>query len=59
MDKVKYLSGILSDVLTPNGKAINLNDGKGIADAFTSFNNRLLYSGAFERAIAWVEKEAG
>lgn len=59
MDRVKYLSGKLSDLLTPGGKTINLNDGKGIAAAFTAFNNRLLYSGAFERAIAGAEKEAG
>lgn len=58
MDRVKYLSGELSDVLTPGGRPINLNDGKGIAAAFSAFNNRLLYSGAFERAIAGAEKEA-
>lgn len=59
MDRAKHLSGELSDLLTPGGKPINLNNGKGIAAAFTAFNNRLLYSGAFERAIAGAEKEAG
>lgn len=59
MDKVKFLSGELGDILTPKREHINLNEGKGIVDAFTSFNNRLLYRGAFERAIAGAEKEAG
>ena len=58
MDKVKFLSGELGDILTPKREHINLNEGKGIVDAFTSFNNRLLYSGAFERAISGAEKEA-
>lgn len=57
MDRVLYLSGILSDTLTPNGKMVNLNDGNGIADAFTAFNNKLLYSGAFDRAIEGAEGE--
>ena len=59
MDKLKFLSGELGDILTPKREHINLNEGKGIVAAFTSFNNRLLYSGAFERAIAGAEKEAG
>ena len=51
MDKVKHLSGLITDLFSPKGKTINLNEGEGIIAAFNAFNNRLLYSGAFTRAI--------
>lgn len=57
MDRVQYLSGTLSDALTPNSQTVNLNNGQGIAAAFTAFNNKLLYSGAFDRAIEGAEGE--
>ena len=51
MDKVKHLSGLITDLFSPKGKTVNLNEVEGIISAFNAFNNRLLYSGAFTRAI--------
>ena len=51
MHRIRHLSDALCDALAPGKMRANLNEAKGILQALNAFQNRMLCSGAFDRAI--------
>ena len=56
MDRQEFLSISLAEAILPRGLDMNLNDDEGISKAFEAFNNKLLFSGALNKAVTETGK---